>query len=689
MKKHYILKSALSTLFILLTIANISAIGTYQFEQWPDLYYSNRISDDGENLWIATSKGIVKYNKQTSLLINASESVVADSEAKIILVSVMPNGNLLYVDNSQGTYIFNGTSAALYGPGPEVSTRFFGLAAAYDSDDELWIANYGTCAPPNYLDFGFPGMGYKTSDYNSSAFPPTITDMAFDSKGNLWMTMYGAKNHLVCLNNGASQISELLKGTREVASLAIDKNDNVWFADENGIHRYNPATNVDELMTNATNSNIPAAQFYANDVDKDGNVWFTSSHYLLRYDGENFKWWNCYGYHEARAIYCDDDAVYVLMQDDTLMKFKNEKFKTIDLTENEVIETSESRGVDLSEYAFGIPVKQLDFNNQSPFTLSFWVNIKEFNHQALGTQFINLRTPDVNQWGKGGGYPLCDWGYIFSTIGNQFNNEENSEGSIDFSFMDPYQSSPVSFSDVEDFEFSEGEWAHVSFTYKYTSNPDMAFYVNGKLVQVLNKNTVWNSLLYPLQWYDEYIIMVGGPAYNRSPLNAYIDKVQFYNKALSQSEIVESMTTPLLSDASLLGYWDFEEGCVIDAEGYMFADNGTIKATMYKILQEDDISCGSQIQSFTFGVGVNPLLEILGVEENIAEEPKLKAFISNGVLYIESEDDITSINIYDSMGRKVLTPNLSPVERGVAITLPYVKGVLIVKVNNEVVKVVK
>ena len=132
-------------------------------------------------------------------------------------------------------------------------------------------------------------------------------------------------------------------------------------------------------MTNATNSNIPAAQFYANDVDKDGNVWFTSSHYLLRYNGEDFKWWNCYGYHEARAIYCDDDAVYVLMQDDTLMKFQNEKFKTIDLTETVITETSESRGVDLGEYAFGIPADQLNFNNQSPFTLSFWVNIKEFN----------------------------------------------------------------------------------------------------------------------------------------------------------------------------------------------------------------------------------------------------------------------------------------------------------------------
>ena len=72
-------------------------------------------------------------------------------------------------------------------------------------------------------------------------------------------------------------------------------------------------------------------------------------------------------------------GVYQLMQDDTLMKFQNEEFEEIDLTETDVIETPESRGVDLREYAFGIPVKQLDFSNQTPYTLSFWVNIKECN----------------------------------------------------------------------------------------------------------------------------------------------------------------------------------------------------------------------------------------------------------------------------------------------------------------------
>jgi hypothetical protein len=41
------------------------------------------------------------------------------------------------------------------------------------------------------------------------------------------------------------------------------------------------------------------------------------------------------------------------------------------------------------------------------------------------------------------------------------------------------------------------------------------------------------------------------------------------------------------------------------------------------------------------------------------------------------------------MGREILTSIPSSVEKVVSITLPNVKGLLIVKVNNEVVKIIK
>ena len=77
-----------------------------------------------------------------------------------------------------------------------------------------------------------------------------------------------------------------------------------------------------------------------------------------------------------------------------------------------------------------------------------------------------------------------------------------------------------------------------------------------------------------------------------------------------------------------------------------------------------------------------------GINESTAEINNTKAYVSNGVLYIKSNDEITDISIYDSMGRNILFPNSSAVEREVEIPLPDVKGVLLVKVNNEVVKVI-
>ena len=254
---------------------------------------------------------------------------------------------------------------------------------------------------------------------------------------------------------------------------------------------------------------------------------------------------------------------------------------------------NQPRGIDLGEYAFGIPVDQLNFNNQSPFTFSFWLNIKEFNHSEQGTQFINVRHPDGN-------WVTCDWGHLWSTIGNSLNDEEATDGTIAFVFRDPGQSSGVPFTKVKDFEFSEGEWVYVSFIYKYTDTPDMALYINGELVAELNKDSSFYPNLMPMPWSNDYIIMIGGPAFQRSPLNAYIDKVQFYNKALSQANIIKSMSSPLSRDTSLLGYWNFEDGCTTDAEGFMQADKGSVKAAMYKILTNGVMSIGTEVKPFTF-----------------------------------------------------------------------------------------
>ena len=68
------------------------------------------------------------------------------------------------------------------------------------------------------------------------------------------------------------------------------------------------------------------------------------------------------------------------------------------------------RGIDLGEYAFGIPISELSLHeNVCNFTLSFWMNPKEFIQTSGGTLFVNIRY--VNDM-----WPLCDWGYFWSVI---------------------------------------------------------------------------------------------------------------------------------------------------------------------------------------------------------------------------------------------------------------------------------
>ena len=332
------------------------------------------------------------------------------------------------------------------------------------------------------------------------------------------------------------------------------------------------------------------------------------------------------------------------------------------------------QGIDLGEYSFGIPANQLYFNNDYSLTLSFWMNVKEFNHDMNGTQFINIR--NVSE-----GFPLSEWGWMWVNIGPTdplFCAVRNNTSSPDVA-------------QIEDnsFSFITKQWKYFSFVFENIWNDEvkLTIYVDGQPTYILTgtSKTYWGS---------NKTIMIGGPCLGTAPLNAYIDKVQFYKKALSQEEVIESMTSPLLNDESLLGYWDFEEGCTTDADGFMKADEGTIKSTMYKIIQQEKegfyngVSLGAEIQPFTFGEGVNPETVIQGVKESIAEESNTKAYVSNGILHIESSEDITSVKIYDAMGREVLAHNPTQGETSVEIALPNVKGVLIVKVNSEAIKVI-
>ena len=130
-------------------------------------------------------------------------------------------------------------------------------------------------------------------------------------------------------------------------------------------------------------------------------------------------------------------------------------------------------GIDLGEYAFGIPVEQLNFNNQTPFTFSFWVNIKEFNHGTYGTQFINIRNPN-------GDWISCDFGYLWSIIMTEEYGNLLREDILSMSTWEMECSTGTLFQNLKECQFYPKKWVYVSFVFYYANFPQMMLYINGE-----------------------------------------------------------------------------------------------------------------------------------------------------------------------------------------------------------------
>ena len=203
-----------------------------------------------------------------------------------------------------------------------------------------------------------------------------------------------------------------------------------------------------------------------------------------------------------------------------------------------------SRGFALGEKAFGIPANQLNFNDHTPFSMTFWIYFNRFNHESSGTQFLNIRSA-ADPW------PASDWGYIWSTINPA--GGENPEGSMSLSYrLSANAGEPIQTSTA--FQFKPETWYHVAMSVGYSNNRTFSLYVNGQLI---GEETASQSLY---SWKSSNVIMIGGRAFVRAGIDGTLDEVRLYNKVLSADEIKSSMqhTNSPSSVDGLIGYWDFE-----------------------------------------------------------------------------------------------------------------------------------
>ena len=267
-----------------------------------------------------------------------------------------------------------------------------------------------------------------------------------------------------------------------------------------------------------------------------------------------------------------------------------------------------SRGFALREKAFGIPASLLGFNNQTPFSLSFWVYFNKFNHEQNGTQLLNVRS-------AADGYPASDWGYIWSQIQVEGGSDDKGniykEGNLMFAYrLSSNAGEPLLVS--QDFQFKPETWYHVALCMGYSSNRTLDLYINGKLV---GSGTATQSLY---DWKSSNVIMIGGRAQFRAGVDGTLDEVRLYNKKLTADEVKASMQhqSGNITDQNFIGYWDFEsEPDLTNNVMYSTGANKNIYAGLYDPATEVDSEYKREEITFAAGApfisGTNYKIETL------------------------------------------------------------------------------
>ncbi|MEG1643018.1 MAG: hypothetical protein RR293_02565 [Bacteroidales bacterium] len=340
------MKRLIFVIFVLYT-ASASSAAYYLDPIYKNDFYSNRIEDDGAYLWVASKYGLIHYEKSTEKC-TLFNNVLIPKKAVIVSVFKDKKGKDLWIGTFEDeSYKYDGNLLTRYSASTEnypYGPLYRSYSMAFDSENNPWIGGYWF-----YTDCA-KNKNYVVADNAmSDCWENFAMDMAYDSKGKLWIAVDQRKyTYLASYENGDRSSTKVLQGTA-ATSLAIDSNDKIWLTCTDGIHNYDPVTKSDIKYSYDNNPDIPETIYTACDIDESGNIWFVGSNYLLKYDQSKFTYYNCNGFDQARSVYCDGPVVWVYTGNDDIFRFEGEKFTSVNIgTALSGIKVVENEGKDFT-----------------------------------------------------------------------------------------------------------------------------------------------------------------------------------------------------------------------------------------------------------------------------------------------------------------------------------------------------
>ena len=286
---------------------------------------------DGDNLWLATNAGLVKYNKLTgehTTYTRFNNGLCSDD-----LISVTcRNGKVLVGSYDNGVSEFDGRVFRNYN---RYNTPFFTNQSfeevLYDSDGNLWLGGL-------YYIYKYDGIAWEKYTQPQALFSSWVAYSALkqSADGTIWFCSNGPNfDGSLGYITKEKEVKTVVTRCCDAYNMDIDKQGNVWFNDTfNGILCYDG--NSTKLF-NSKNSPLPEygkLKTLGLAVDVDNNVWFGCNNLLYKYDGSEFTSYQLPTDARVSDLLIDGKAIWVATRGDGLFRFEDGQFERIEYTSN-------------------------------------------------------------------------------------------------------------------------------------------------------------------------------------------------------------------------------------------------------------------------------------------------------------------------------------------------------------------
>ena len=300
-------------------------------ENWINHTYSGEamdISIDGNNLWISTLGGLVKYNKETGKkdFFNRANSNLPDNY--LLSTTQSSDGSIWMTGRYYGIGKFKDGECTIYNTSnSSLPHDQWNMKVLEDNDGNIWISSF-------WWMVRFDGTNWKIWDLGdpSSVFP-AITSFDIDKDGVIWL--YSTQGIGKIENDEYTTVSTIGSGVVSRNSVVkVDNNNYVWVAiQDDGIYKYNGSVFINY---NTGNSCLPTNTFTSISFDNENNAWLSSFIGLIKFDSISCELFQPDGNEQEQALmaveYVNDSEVWCGSVNGKLLKFNGTGFTNIDLS---------------------------------------------------------------------------------------------------------------------------------------------------------------------------------------------------------------------------------------------------------------------------------------------------------------------------------------------------------------------